>query len=225
MTAAQPQSDGSVRAPVPVTSARRGRPSSDRSAAITAEILDVATELFLANGFDGTSMEAVAARASIPKTTLYKRFADKFALLRGVIDARIAVWSVEDAGSLENLPEDLPGRLRHHATRLLKWSTKPEVRAFTDLALSASRRGGRFSTLHDFFAYNEMADFLEGEIRRFGPPSGLAARDPRRVTLALMSLIRGTLDAWDRETSMPGPRAAEEADFLVDILVRGKDAW
>ncbi|MBW4722167.1 TetR/AcrR family transcriptional regulator [Saccharothrix obliqua] len=49
-------------------------------------ILSAARELFLANGFDRTSVDAVAARAEVSKRTVYDYFGDKHTLLRAVID-------------------------------------------------------------------------------------------------------------------------------------------
>ncbi|MDQ7250602.1 TetR/AcrR family transcriptional regulator [Dongia sedimenti] len=47
-------------------------------------ILDAAAELFTKNGYAGTSIEAIAARAGIGKLTLYRRFADKDAVFLAV---------------------------------------------------------------------------------------------------------------------------------------------
>lgn len=51
-----------------------------------AAILDAARELFVADGFDRTSVDAVAARAGVSKRTVYDYFGDKQGLLRAVVD-------------------------------------------------------------------------------------------------------------------------------------------
>jgi AcrR family transcriptional regulator len=65
----------------------------EQAALLGDRILDVATELFLADGYGATSIEAVAQRAKISKRTFYHRFPDKAALfdatLRRVLDRRI----------------------------------------------------------------------------------------------------------------------------------------
>lgn len=48
-------------------------------------ILDAAVELLLLNGYDGASMDAVAAHAGVSKTTVYAHFADKLELFKAVI--------------------------------------------------------------------------------------------------------------------------------------------
>jgi AcrR family transcriptional regulator len=64
---------------------RGGRPSRAAAALLGERILDAATELFLAEGYDGTSIEAVAQRARISKRTFYHRFPDKAALFGAVV--------------------------------------------------------------------------------------------------------------------------------------------
>ncbi|NSC19886.1 TetR/AcrR family transcriptional regulator [Streptomyces albus subsp. chlorinus] len=51
-----------------------------------AAILAAARELFLADGFDRTSVDAVAARAQVSKRTVYDYFGDKQTLLKAVVD-------------------------------------------------------------------------------------------------------------------------------------------
>lgn len=49
-------------------------------------ILRAARELFVADGFDRTSVDAVAARARVSKRTVYDYFGDKQSLLEAVFD-------------------------------------------------------------------------------------------------------------------------------------------
>ena len=67
--------------------ARRGggRPSRSATLALNERILDAATELFLAQGYGLTTIEALARRAGISKRTFYHRFADKSVLFGAVV--------------------------------------------------------------------------------------------------------------------------------------------
>jgi AcrR family transcriptional regulator len=70
----------------PIRKARHGgRPSHAAALQLRDRILEVATELFLTEGYGSTSIEAVAARASISKRTFYHRFDDKAALFAAVV--------------------------------------------------------------------------------------------------------------------------------------------
>jgi TetR/AcrR family transcriptional repressor of mexJK operon len=53
-----------------------------------AAILEAAKSLFLANGFEGTSMDAIAAAAGVSKLTVYSHFTDKETLFFAAIRAR-----------------------------------------------------------------------------------------------------------------------------------------
>lgn len=70
----------------PAHKARRGgRPSRDQALLLADRILEVATELFLTEGYGATSIEAVAERAGISKRTFYHRFENKEALFAAVV--------------------------------------------------------------------------------------------------------------------------------------------
>jgi AcrR family transcriptional regulator len=49
-------------------------------------VLDAAHDLFLANGFDGTSMDAIAAAAGVSKPVVYDCFASKDELFTAMLD-------------------------------------------------------------------------------------------------------------------------------------------
>jgi len=49
-------------------------------------ILDAATQLFLRDGFDRSSVDEIAEAAGVSKRTLYDYFGDKAGLLQAVFD-------------------------------------------------------------------------------------------------------------------------------------------
>jgi TetR/AcrR family transcriptional repressor of mexJK operon len=79
-----------------------------RSARKHREILEAATLLFMKLGYDGTSMEDIAAKAGVSKQTVYKHFADKKQLFSDIV---LATTSQVDrvvglvAGPLVESPE------------------------------------------------------------------------------------------------------------------------
>ena len=91
-------------------------PLESRSDRKHREIMQAATEVFVAKGYDGTSMDEIAAKASVSKQTIYKHFSDKDRLFTEIVLA--TTRQVDDvvglvAQSLENtrdLDQDL-GRL------------------------------------------------------------------------------------------------------------------
>jgi TetR/AcrR family transcriptional regulator, mexJK operon transcriptional repressor len=106
-------------------------------------IVDAATEVFLEHGYLGATTDEVAARASVSKQTLYKRFADKHALFAEVIlDTTVNV--VEGlAGAvtrrLENA-DDVPAALRGLAEEWMSGLLRPDVVRLRRLVIAEADR-------------------------------------------------------------------------------------
>lgn len=68
---------------------RPGRPSLSNE-----QLLDHARDLFLEQGFERTSIEAICARAGMAKRTVYARYGDKTTLFRAALQRAIEDWIV-----------------------------------------------------------------------------------------------------------------------------------
>jgi len=64
---------------------RGGRPSRAASEQLGERILDAATQMFLAQGFGATSIDALAQQLRMSKRTFYHRFPNKEALFAAVV--------------------------------------------------------------------------------------------------------------------------------------------
>lgn len=58
------------------------------------QLLDVALELFLNDGYERTSVDAIALAAGMAKRTIYARYGDKESLFRSALSRAIAEWIV-----------------------------------------------------------------------------------------------------------------------------------
>jgi AcrR family transcriptional regulator len=85
------KSDHAVRPP--------GRP---RSARADRAILDAALAAFIEHGFDGMSIEGVAERAGVGKTTIYRRWASKEELVAAAVGTLVREVAVPDTGSVRD---------------------------------------------------------------------------------------------------------------------------
>ena len=63
----------------------REQPPGGRSARKRQAIVEAATALFLEHGYQGTSMDDIAAMAAVSKQTVYKNFADKQQLFSDIV--------------------------------------------------------------------------------------------------------------------------------------------
>ena len=71
------------------TKVGRGRPTLSN-----AELLDKALDLFLARGFERTSIDAITTAARMAKRTVYRRYGDKTALFKAALQRAIEEWIV-----------------------------------------------------------------------------------------------------------------------------------
>jgi TetR/AcrR family transcriptional repressor of mexJK operon len=106
------------------------------------EIREAAIGAFLARGYDGTTMEEIAARAGVSKQTVYKHFTDKQHLF-----ADIVLSTTDDMGALigmiaERLPAttDLAGDLAHLAETFLVALMQPRVLRLRRLVITSADR-------------------------------------------------------------------------------------
>src|SRR5918993_37350 len=94
--------------------ARRGRPGYD-----SPQILAAAVDLFIAHGYDATSVAAVAERLGLTKSALYHHYDSKEHLLRVALD--------EALGGLEGVLDE-PGAGSGDAGQRLEYVLRGAVR-------------------------------------------------------------------------------------------------
>ena len=81
-----------------------GRP---RSARAHQAVLDATIDLFVEQGYQGMSIEGVAARAGVGKTTIYRRWTSKEDLILDAIEELLFDVHPRDTGSLRDDLADL----------------------------------------------------------------------------------------------------------------------
>jgi AcrR family transcriptional regulator len=92
------------------TSATARRPGRPRSEEADRAILDAALEELVERGLAGVSMESVANRAGVAKTTLYRRWKDKVALCMEAVGRTKEVLAEPATGSLRGDLVQLAGQ-------------------------------------------------------------------------------------------------------------------
>ena len=152
-----------------------GRPSRLESARLSDRILDVATALFLGDGFGATSIEAVAKRAGVSKRTFYHRFSGKEMLFEAVVRRMIERWTPPFDEALLNAP-DLASALRRAAEHMLRVALTPEALALHRMVIAEARRfPGLARILHELGAAAAI-ERIAGEFDR-----RIAAGEMRRM--------------------------------------------
>ncbi len=71
-----------------------GRPTRKQAEARNNQLLDTALDLFLQQGFERTTIEAITAAVGMAKRTVYARYGDKETLFRTALQRAIDEWIV-----------------------------------------------------------------------------------------------------------------------------------
>lgn len=98
-----------------------------------AAILTAATGLFLAAGYDGTSLARIAEAAGVSKATLFKQFPTKAALFDAIVTES---WEAEDSSSAQPPADDLRAGLTVIGHRYAELLTRPGMTALFRIVIA-----------------------------------------------------------------------------------------
>jgi TetR/AcrR family transcriptional regulator, mexJK operon transcriptional repressor len=98
-------------------------------------ILDTARELFLAHGFEGTSIDQIAEAAAVSRQTIYNNFDGKEALFRA-LTGRLVDHLVEPLVSRDPESDDVARTLTDLAERMLSVAMLPSSLALYRLVVT-----------------------------------------------------------------------------------------
>ncbi|WP_285591105.1 TetR/AcrR family transcriptional regulator [Actinomycetospora sp. NBRC 106378] len=165
-----------------------GPPGRRRDEPARAAIVRAATELFLAEGYQATGTDRIAAAAAVSKQTVYNQFGDKRRLFAAVV---LGVTATAEAFGTElstvlaavSRPEDVKPAVRGLMRRWAAAVLSPRVLAvrrlviaeacrFPELAAEYHRRAPG-ATLRTVAA--GLADLTERGLVRIEDPEGVAA--------------------------------------------------
>ncbi|MGN6781282.1 MAG: TetR/AcrR family transcriptional regulator, partial [Marmoricola sp.] len=117
---------------------KRGRP---RSPGAEQRIIDAALEEYGQQGWSGFTMDGVARRAGVGKSTVYLRWQDKDSLLTAAVHSSAHPLGMVDTGSMRGDLEELGANLMRHFREPAGWAT---LRIMVDTA-GATQRLGTFA--------------------------------------------------------------------------------
>lgn len=160
-----------------------------RSARKHRSILDAATDLFLRDGFRGTSMDAVAKAAGVSKQTVYAHFADKKALFTAIVEGTLDRAGGPVRAEMAELTD--PARLRDLARGYVDAVMRPQVLALRRMIIGEATRQPELARLYYTQApEGTMADLAEA-FARLTERGVLHAPDPRLAADHFAFLVLG----------------------------------
>lgn len=198
----------------------------DRSGRKRGAVTEAATSLFLSKGYDGTTMDEVAALAGVSKPTLYRYFADKEQLYAAIVAATIddidaLLRLVADALSAS---DDLREGLGLLAGKFLTALTQPDLLRLRRLVIANAERFPEVG--RDWFArgFGRVLQTLAGAFQRYVANGRLRMDDPLLAAdhfagLVLWIPLNRAMFSGNCETDPA--ELARYAEAAVDAFLRG----
>lgn len=193
----------------PQPTARRGRPGYDRE-----QLLQVCVEVFNENGYDATSMGALADRLGVTKSAIYHHVSSKEELLElaleralGALEAEFERVQATDRPAVEQIEAVLRGSVRVLVEQMPYVTLLLRLRGNSEVELAAMRRRRDFTRQLGGLIARAQED---GDVRT--DISGVSA--PRLV----LGMLNSVVD-WYSPDGIGTPEAL--ADTIVKIAMDG----
>lgn len=220
MTSAKnPESSGAARR-------RGGRPTREEADRLDEAVRDAALELFLENGYEGTTMNAIAAAAGTTKPSLYARFPTKEDVFRSVLG-----WAMQRTDWPTPEPEipdydDLAESLTAIGEAALRRALDPSMIKLQQVAIAYASRYpdiARNAFGQGFWPRKrQVADLL----RRHAANGDIVADDPDMLAELFLAMASGgpsRLASFGIVRDEPERHIAAAVDLLLRALRAGHD--
>jgi AcrR family transcriptional regulator len=203
---------------------KRGRPARakrENEAPVRDALLQTASELFAAHGYDGTSVNRLARQVGISPAALYWHFENKEALLFALLTESMDEFD----RAIAEIPADLPpeDRLRALATTHTRsMIERPKVKRAAGAGLSNAQLSGSLSPQR----YRQFHQRVRSNIARWravieaGAQSGVfAVDDAGLATTAVLSMCEST-GSWFHADGPVGvdELAAQYGDYALRLV-------
>jgi TetR/AcrR family transcriptional regulator, mexJK operon transcriptional repressor len=187
------------------------------------ELLDVAAEVFISEGFSAASTNEIARRANSSKTTFYSRFPTKQQLFLAVIERRMTGIFQQVAATL---PEEPPVEetLRNFGSAVIRLVLSKEQVALVRVIGMESAKfpelGKRFYELGPKRGEEALAAYFTKQSEK----GRLLNEDTRQMAQHFMSLVTGGPVRWyvfgfDR-SSLPKSVLQKHLDSAIQAFMR-----
>ena len=199
----------------------RGRPTRAESEAIGRRLREAAVAAFVANGFEGTTMEAVAAAAGVTRRTLYAKYPDKEALFAAVIPRALA--DMPFRGVAFEVPDgDLRTALRRLAGQIVARLIEPEAVALRRLALREAHRIARLDQVETADLWSTSLRSVTDLLAAHAGAGAIVADDVEVAADLFLAMVAGSPTMWADFGVFRSPEEGERhIDRAVDLFLTG----
>jgi AcrR family transcriptional regulator len=174
------------------------------------QLLDIGRRLFAERGFEGTSIEEIAAQAGVSKPVVYEHFGGKEGLYAVVVDREVERLLTTTAGLLEG--EHTTAKFEAAAVGLLRYIDE-NADGFRILVRDSNPGGGTYGTLlSDIAGQVEyiMAEFLQSR-----------GKDPKLAAMysqMMVGMVAFTGQWW---LDARKPKLEQVAANMIDLAWAG----
>lgn len=199
--------------------AGRGRPRDEEK---NSAIIRAATELFLENGFAGTSMDEVARRAGVSKQTVYSHFSSKEQLFGSAVHAATEQSFPEVVlGKLDS--HSLEGDLRAICESYARLLLSPQAMALHRLLVSEAGKNTNLVKLFMQSGPGEMEGRMKVLFQEWVDKGEVVIDDLQEAVAILVTLLRGRLHfrmSIGLVDHLSEERLQKNVDTAVDVFLR-----
>lgn len=169
----------------------RARPTalSERKDAKRDVIIAGAKSVFLSNGFEATSMDAVALQAGVSKMTVYRHYGSKEALFAGVIADLCSKIVDDDLGQIFSRPPRVA--LAAFARKMIDITFARETIELHRIVVAESRRFPKLGRLFYSSGPEVCITALETYFARNKQDLRFKVKNPRRAAEEFLEHLRG----------------------------------
>ncbi len=173
--------------PNPLNKPAPGRPKDMEK---RAAVLEAAKTLFVSRGFEGTSMDAVAAEAGVSKLTVYSHFGDKDTLFKSAVQSRCEQQMPEQ---MFHVPRGTPIRkaLLALAQGFHELIHSPEAIALHRMMITNSGQSTHLAELFFEAGPKRTLEGFEGFLVEAIADDQLEIDDPARAAGHFLVLLKG----------------------------------
>lgn len=198
---------------------RAGRPTAEELERRKSRVMEVATEMFVHQGYAATTLLDIAKQSGVATRTLYQHFGDKEALFREVIFARDA--AVVEPPVLQS-GEDLKAALRRVAAYSYEVALRPKSIELMRLMIAESARfpelmGKVANAIFSRFKANVAAIF-----RQLADAKLIPQGDHDESASLFVDLLLGNQTVMIYFGWISGTPSDKEIDIKIDLFVRGR---
>ncbi|MGQ8366001.1 TetR/AcrR family transcriptional regulator [Glaciecola sp. 1036] len=167
-----------------------GRPKSDEK---RRKILTSAATLFLSQGFERTSMDAVAKHSGVSKQTVYSHFTNKDVLFNAVIEKKCRMHKIDDS-NICSLSQPLATLLENIGLCVVRLLVDPEVISMYATVIAESKSNPHVAEL--FYEIGpKYSVMLVSSLLQEHPESKLDEHQSLELSMDFFNMLKGEYHA------------------------------